>query len=383
MAQMRIFVSSTCYDLSAIRSQLRNFVNSMGYECVMSDYNDIVYHPNHHTHTSCINEVNSCDMIILIVGSRFGGVAIPEALEKINFDELKDISKSTEICMTRNNISITQLEILKAIESEIPVFTFIDNRVWNDHELYEKNKNKPIIKDIEFPSIDRQETAKYIFEFINFLRHRDKNNSLHQFTKFDEIENILKKQWAGLFQGLLRESQYKNIENKKMDIFSEQLENLKTAILTSIGSSYSQETARGVVKYRRLIDFIKGLQVTEPNIILDDTPTWDRFLETIDIVRIFQPDDDNDDRRPLGFRRRVILLKKDGTYYIVRLGFDFIDKIQSDFNSFVKLEPTLKKVIYEALNDLGDVRFDIIRYQREQYKFSDNDGQPSLFEVEK
>ena len=32
MADMRVFVSSTCYDLSLLRSQLRTFIKSVGYE---------------------------------------------------------------------------------------------------------------------------------------------------------------------------------------------------------------------------------------------------------------------------------------------------------------------------------------------------------------
>jgi len=51
---------------------------------------------------------------------------------------------------------------------------------------------------IEFPSIEIPETAVYIFEFINFMRLRTNNNSIYQFSKIDDIEDVLKKQWAGI-----------------------------------------------------------------------------------------------------------------------------------------------------------------------------------------
>lgn len=35
MAELRVFVSSTCYDLSLLRSQLRTFIKNMGYEPIM------------------------------------------------------------------------------------------------------------------------------------------------------------------------------------------------------------------------------------------------------------------------------------------------------------------------------------------------------------
>lgn len=125
MASLRIFVSSTCYDLSSIRSQIRSFIFSMGYEPIMSDYNDILYDPRIHTHTSCIEEVNTCDLIILIVGSRFGGKAIPEAISKIDFENIFEKSKSIENLKKKENISVTQLEILKAVEMDIPIFTLL------------------------------------------------------------------------------------------------------------------------------------------------------------------------------------------------------------------------------------------------------------------
>lgn len=73
MANLKIFVSSTCYDLNIVRGQLRSFINTIGYEPVMSDYNDVLYDPRDHTHESCVKEIQSSDMVILIIGSRFGG----------------------------------------------------------------------------------------------------------------------------------------------------------------------------------------------------------------------------------------------------------------------------------------------------------------------
>lgn len=39
MANLKIFISSTCYDLGVVRAQLRNFIQRMGYEPVMSFFN--------------------------------------------------------------------------------------------------------------------------------------------------------------------------------------------------------------------------------------------------------------------------------------------------------------------------------------------------------
>ena len=161
MAIPRIFISSTCYDLGNARDQLRNFILNLGYEPVMSEYSDILFDPRTHTHTSCLNEVQNVDMLILLIGSRFGGQAIPEALSTVDIEKLEKSSFDTEILDNPEKLSVTQLEVLKSIEYSIPVFAFVDDKVMHDHFVYQKNKD--LSDKITYPSIEKQETAKYIF----------------------------------------------------------------------------------------------------------------------------------------------------------------------------------------------------------------------------
>ena len=88
MAAPKVFISSTCYDLSNTREQIRSFLLSLGYDPVMSEYSDVLYDPRTHTHTSCLHEVPNVDMIVLIIGSRFGGVAVPDAISEMEIDSL-------------------------------------------------------------------------------------------------------------------------------------------------------------------------------------------------------------------------------------------------------------------------------------------------------
>ena len=87
----------------------------MGHIPVMSDYADVLYDPR--THTSCVSEVANCDMLIVIIGSRFGGISVPEAIDAVNTNDFEDTISNT----SENKISITQLEVLKAIECNIPI----------------------------------------------------------------------------------------------------------------------------------------------------------------------------------------------------------------------------------------------------------------------
>lgn len=356
MAGLRVFISSTCYDLSVIRSQLRIFIQNLGFEPLMSDYSDLLYDPRIHTHTSCIDEVATADIVVLIVGSRFGGVTVPEALARLDFELLKKESKNTESLMQKENLSITQLEILKAVESGIPVFTFVDTSVWHDHALYEKNKDKSIINLISFPSIEKAETASFIFEFINFLRHRARGNSVFTFSKLQDIEDILRKQWSALFQKLIQEQRNRVFEVKRIENLTEQFEDLKTAILTSIGTTKERDVARGVVRFRRLIDFIRALELRDIDVVISRRMKWSELLLCAEIDRVLDvsevPEATALFRRGTSTRPRMFLIKKNNTFYEFKGSYEYYSSLIREWDVFVEMNEDTRLIIIEALSEM-------------------------------
>lgn len=211
MSSLKVFVSSTCYDLEEVRAQLRGFIESLGHEPVMSEYNDVLYDPRLHTHTSCVNAVTNADLLVLIIGGRFGGQAVPASLSAVDSDALEKLIRGFD-SIVKDRFSITQLEVIKAMQLDIPIYTFISNPVWHDHAVYEKNKNnKTIIDDLQYPSITKSGTASYIFEFVNLIRRRDRGNSLSFFETGQDITNTLRRQWSAFFQTLLAEQGAKGL----------------------------------------------------------------------------------------------------------------------------------------------------------------------------
>ena len=331
----------------------------------MSDYEDVLYDPRIHTHTSCVDEVRNCDILVLIIGSRFGGKVSSEALNKVNFEALKNESNSVDSLKEKECLSVTQLEVLKAIENSMPVYTFIEKQVWHDHALYEKNKASGIVEQIIFPSIEKQETAKYIFNFINFVRLRTKGNNIFTFEKGQDIEEILKKQWSGYFQRLLNEQRLHDNEQKRIDALSEQFEDLKTAILTSIEDVDQRETARGVVRYRRLVEVLSGLRIS-PKAMASSNDTFRAFLEQNGIAHIV-------DAREVGvfsYRNnpaRSFLIMHDGKFFESRISAGMIYELENDWDSFKKLKTRTKEIILDALQDM--VRPTVmIRYRDEHFE---------------
>ena len=175
MAVPRVFVSSTCYDLADERDGLSEFCSTFGFDTTLSERGDVFYHPDLHTHTSCIRETSNCHLFVLIIGGRFGG--------KYKVDPTK---------------SITNAEYSSAIQNGTPVFAFVKQDVLNDHNVWQKNKDKAFSNQIHYPSIDDQKHAEEIFKFIDTVRHASVNNGLFGFRLAKDIYEILRKQWAAM-----------------------------------------------------------------------------------------------------------------------------------------------------------------------------------------
>ncbi len=177
MAKPRIFVSSTFYDLKYIRTDLERFIRGMGYEPVLNEYGHIPYGSQEKLEEYCYREVGLCDILIGIIGGRFGSQA--------------DASEN----------SITQREIKTALEQGKQVYIFIDKNVNTEFYTYQANKdNKDVAERIRYASIDNNK----IFEYIEEVRALTHNNTIHPFEGIEDICNFLKEQWAGLFKNFLQ-----------------------------------------------------------------------------------------------------------------------------------------------------------------------------------
>lgn len=359
MPSPKIFLSSTCYDLGMVREQLRSFFLRLGYAPILSEYSDVLYDPRTHTHTSCIQEVPNADIVVVLIGSRFGGRAVPETLGSIDIENLIKSSFDVTVLLEPEKLSITQLEVLKAIDATVPVFAFVDEKVMHDHFVYQKNKD--IAEKIKFPSIEKPESARYIFEFISFLLQRNKGNSVIPFGRIEDIENHLLKQWGALFQKLLKEQRDQVQEARKLFTISEQIEDIKTAIISTIGNAQSRDVARSVIKYRRLSDFLSGLSFPDFTIVTEGVCGFEELLETAGVIEVR---DIPDPRMSFG---RVALIKTDGTFYEMRMSQEFLSRISIDWANFGTLSPEIRKIVFEAIFDMGRIGPGLLRYRPEQF----------------
>ena len=364
MALLKVFVSSTCYDLNIVRAQLRSFLINLGHDPVMSDYNDVLFDPRSHTHEDCIKEISNADVVVLIIGSRFGGRAVPIAVGSVDIENLKKLSTGDKVLENPAHLSITQLEILKAIESGIPIFTFVDARVMHDHLFYEKNKDKGILDKLDFPSIEKKETAYYIFEFINFLRLRSKNNSLIEFTKSGDIEEFIRKQWSALLQRLLIEQRRATAESRQIEAFSEELKDIKSLILSNIASAEAKEVGRGVLKYRRLVDFLFSLSIPDARALVLEEISWDELLKRFDLCEIAIFEESNS----VIERQKSYIIKSDRSFFHFRFNLLTLKRMEGDWETFRHIPYAVKNEIISALVEDGSRMLPYTKYEKRTFE---------------
>lgn len=172
MGKTRVFISSTCYDLSQIRRDLKEGIREMGHEPMLSEDKDFPIDPSLSSTENCINAVrNDADVFVLIIGNKYG--------HKLESGQ-----------------SITNSEFLTAVEKGIPVYTFSLKQMVHLLPVWKNNRNT----DFSYIVDDNK-----VFEFLEDVReNRSKWN--FEFESAQDILEILKSQLSILFKKSLEDS---------------------------------------------------------------------------------------------------------------------------------------------------------------------------------
>ena len=142
-----------------------------GFDPVLHERGAVAYGSTDALERYCYKEIETCDILLSIVGGRFG-------------------SQSND-----SSYSISQTELKVALESGKQVYVFVDSGVYHEHKTFERNKDTRI----KWASVDNLQ----IFAFLSEIYDLKNNNPVQPFdTSFDIVSN-LREQWAGLFQRLL------------------------------------------------------------------------------------------------------------------------------------------------------------------------------------
>lgn len=255
MAKPRVFVSSTYYDLRHIRSSLELFIESLGFEPVLSEKGDIAFLPDAPLDESCYREAQNADILVLIVGGRYGSEASSEKKppRRSFFDRYE---------------SITKKEYESAAGRQVPIYILLDTNVYAEYQTYLKNKERT---DIEYAHVD----SVNVFALIEQILSMRKNNPLHTFERFADIESWLREQWSGLFREMLqKQSQQQQLSALSEQVgelgeISETLRKYLEAVITAVEPESSEALIQSEAK---------RLEELERNRQIRDNPFY-RYLE--------------------------------------------------------------------------------------------------------
>ena len=157
MAKPRIFISSTYYDLKQTREDVANFLTSLGYEPIRNENGNIPYGPNDKLEDYCYKEIHNVDILVSIIGGRYGSEA------------------------QSSQWSISNQELLTALRDNKQVYIFIDKNVDSEYMTYLKNKDNT---DIKYCFVDNIQ----IYKFIEQVRGVDCAGVIGSLTTKDLIE---------------------------------------------------------------------------------------------------------------------------------------------------------------------------------------------------
>lgn len=166
-----VFVSSTCYDLKQVRTDLKDFFeNQLGFEAILSDFDSFPLDPNIGTVENCVRVVRErADILVLVVGGRYGHI-------------------------TDSGKSVTNLEYINARAKGIPVYAFVEKGLLSVLPIWKANPNGDFSNAAD---------SSKLFEFVEQLREKE-NIWVRGFESAQDIVNALRKQIGYLLNDSLK-----------------------------------------------------------------------------------------------------------------------------------------------------------------------------------
>lgn len=278
MATPRVFVSSTCYDLQEVRSQLHHFIKEIGYEPVLSEFGDIFYDPKMHVQDACRNEVDRCHIFVLIIGNSYGSL----------YHRHKQTSSPDSVVLQ---------EFRKALGVRIPQFICVNKYVKYDYDNYRRALGrvtadyfaKNVVADGDEEKMQAEvrkrfdesyyfthEQYNYIFRFLDVISDLEENNAIFTFDSFDDIRDAIRKQWAGLLFASLVSN--RNVAIEELEDVTNRLERIENQLrLLAEGRKSKDDSGNVTFDVRKLASEmeIKDLEDVQEQISSClETLTW-------------------------------------------------------------------------------------------------------------
>jgi Domain of unknown function (DUF4062) len=232
-----VFLSSTIADLHYLRDGLRDAVAELSYNPIMSEYGDVGYINPSTAASSCYRTVRQCQMLVLIIGRRYGDTAT-------------------------DDLSVTQKEFRTARDENIPTITFVESQVLNFKQVFDADPGAAIWDS--FPQMDN---PRKTFGFIDEVKASESYNGLIPFIDVGDAKKKLKMQIAD-FVGERLSKTIGPIRDDLRDVMAE---------LKTIRNQLGHQKRQGKKSHDTTSGYLRAMRF-----LLDDRQSdYRKFLEAV------------------------------------------------------------------------------------------------------
>ncbi len=192
----RIFISSTIYDFADLRSAIKYYLENLGYEVQLSEFNDFKIDPLKDSYNNCLDNIKNCDYFILLIGSRKGGMFdLTTSITQKEYQTAYELAKDGKIRI----INFVRKVVWDIREDRKDLKKYLSQDSFKKYNISEEdlldiiNHDGKLVKDSDFIFNFINEVArnKEMSEALSKGKDYPKSNWIHQFSTFKDIADML------------------------------------------------------------------------------------------------------------------------------------------------------------------------------------------------
>ncbi|MDN3584226.1 DUF4062 domain-containing protein [Mucilaginibacter flavus] len=188
---MKIFLSSTAYDLGDIRAKIVDILTKQKHEVIYHESPTFPAKVDLHSHDQCLLAVEDCDTLVCVLDKRYGGNYAGEMLANnkplkfsVTGKDNKGERLKEDLEIPINKLSITWCELQRAYALNKNVITFARQRTMDEKETRRHNQ---YLKTFRPSYAEKNE----LFDLIDWITKQKRNNWIIPFNNIVDFEEKL------------------------------------------------------------------------------------------------------------------------------------------------------------------------------------------------
>ncbi|MBU7315380.1 DUF4062 domain-containing protein [Paenibacillus oleatilyticus] len=181
---IKIFISSTSYDLIDLRALVVDRLQKRGHEVLYHESPTFPANLGLHSHDQCIKAIKHCDIVVCLIDRRYGGLYQGKFNFSIEPFKIKSDKVELEITIPAEKLSITWCELIEAYNLKKHVITFARQKTLDEKQTRRKNQEL-----VSFRPAYAQ--GNEVFDFIDWITKKQENNWIVPFENIVDFEQKL------------------------------------------------------------------------------------------------------------------------------------------------------------------------------------------------